>query len=368
MTQHSLSAPEDVAKAPEDASVTDSGLASKVLTPGSGSETPGATDTVTVHYTGWKSSDGSMFDSSRTRGEPTRFPLDRVIAGWTEGLQLMVEGESRRFWIPPDLAYGPEIPGSGRPGGQLVFDVELIRVEKGPEPVRIPEEAVQSPGGISYVVTESGEGDTPSTDQNVSFHYTLLDPAGNPVQSSRQSGPQTAPLSGLPPFFAEVLCELSAGGQADAYIPGSMIGAQAEVMKCELELIEVRDPVPPPPVPEDVAAVPDDAQTTDSGLAYRVLTSGEGGGCPSASSTVTVHYSGWETSGEMFDSSVVRGDTTSFPLGQVIPGWTEGLQLMRKGDHFRFWIPEDLAYGPKQPGSGRPGGLLVFDVELIDFS
>jgi len=69
----------------------------------------------------------------------------------------------------------------------------------------------------------------------------------------------------------------------------------------------------------------------------------------------------------MFDSSIVRGETTSFPLGQVIPGWTEGLQLMSKGDTYRFWIPEELAYGPKQEGSGRPGGLLVFDVQLVEF-
>jgi len=98
-----------------------------------------------------------------------------------------------------------------------------------------------------------------------------------------------------------------------------------------------------------------------------VLSAGEGDETPTASTTVTVHYTGWETSGEMFDSSVVRGEPTSFPLNQVIKGWTEGVQLMSKGDTYRFWIPQDLAYGPKQEGSGRPGGLLVFDVQLIDF-
>ena len=70
---------------------------------------PAATDTVEVHYTGWKT-DGEMFDSSVKRGSPTSFPLNGVIKGWTEGLQLMVEGEKRRFWIPADLAYG-ENPG-----------------------------------------------------------------------------------------------------------------------------------------------------------------------------------------------------------------------------------------------------------------
>ena len=362
-----LEAPSDVVKAPEDAHVTESGLASKVITPGSGSDTPTSTCTVTVHYTGWTSSDGAMFDSSRQRGEPTSFPLNQVIAGWTEGLQLMVVGESRRFWIPEDLAYGPAVPGSGRPGGQLVFDVELISFEKGPEPIAVPEGAEATESGVFYVTTKAGEGDAPKVDDNVTFHFTLLGPGNQVLQSSKQSGPQTAPMASLPPFFAEVFFKMQAGGTADAYIPGKLLGAGLDIAKCELELVEVKQPLPPPAVPEDVAAIPEDAKKTATGLAYKVLAEGDGGASPTAASTVTVHYTGWETNGEMFDSSVVRGETTSFPLGQVIAGWTEGLQLMKKGDSFRFWIPEDLAYGPKVEGSGRPGGLLVFDVELIDF-
>src|SRR5665213_2034851 len=96
--------PSDVAAPPADAARTASGLASKVITPGTGKTHPARADIVTVHYTGWKT-DGSMFDSSVLRGKPASFPLDRVIAGWTEGVQLMVEGEKRRFWIPEALAY-----------------------------------------------------------------------------------------------------------------------------------------------------------------------------------------------------------------------------------------------------------------------
>ncbi len=119
--------PADVAGAPDDAQVTASGLASKVLAAGSGGAQPTSAATVTVHYTGW-TTDGKMFDSSVARGQPASFPLTMVIKGWTEGLQLMVAGEKRRFWIPGDLAYG-NTPQGGRPYGLLVFDVELISFE-----------------------------------------------------------------------------------------------------------------------------------------------------------------------------------------------------------------------------------------------
>ena len=89
---------------------------------------PTATSTVEVHYTGW-TTDGHLFDSSVMRGQPAQFPLNGVIPGWTEGVQLMVEGEKRRFWIPGKLAYGergspPTIP----PHSVLIFDLELIEI------------------------------------------------------------------------------------------------------------------------------------------------------------------------------------------------------------------------------------------------
>jgi FKBP-type peptidyl-prolyl cis-trans isomerase len=116
-------APADVAAPPKDAAKTASGLASKVIKPGTGKAHPAATDVVTVHYTGW-TTDGKQFDSSR-QGPPASFPLNGVIKGWTEGVQLMVPGETRRFWIPEPLAYG----GRQAPFGMLVFDVELISIK-----------------------------------------------------------------------------------------------------------------------------------------------------------------------------------------------------------------------------------------------
>jgi len=241
--------PSDVAAPPADAVKTASGLASKVLQAGKGDKKPAAADTVTVHYSGW-TTDGKLFDSSVKRGQPTSFPLNGVIKGWTEGLQLMVEGEKRRFWIPGNLAYGDNA-GGGRPSGMLVFDVELLGIKEAPK------------------------------------------------------------------------------------------------------------------TPEDVAAAPESAEKTASGIASRVLTKGTGTVHPKATDQVKVHYSGWTADGKMFDSSVTRGQPATFPLNGVIPGWTEGVQLMVEGEKRRLWIPGKLAYGDNPP-PGAPGGTLVFDVELLE--
>jgi peptidylprolyl isomerase len=247
-----ISAPDDVAAPPVDAEKTASGLASKILTPGKGTTHPTKTDLVTVHYTGW-TTDGKMFDSSLSKGKPATFPLDKVIAGWTEGVQLMVAGEKRRFWIPQELAYkGKE----GRPVGMLVFDVELI--------------------------------------------------------SFKPAAPK----------------ETSAD---------------------------------PTKAPDDVQRPPGEAKRTGSGLSYKILKPGAGARHPEATSSVTVHYSGWTTDGKLFDSSYARQEPATFRLNRVIPGWTEGVQLMVEGEKRRFWIPEPLAYA----GTGPVSGDLVFDIELI---
>jgi len=249
-----IPAPPDVAAPPADATKTASGLASKVITPGEGKVHPGPSDRVKVHYTGWTKA-GEMFDSSVARGEPISFPLDGVIKGWTEGLQLMVTGEKRRLWIPAALAYGDH-PRGGAPGGDLVFDVQLLEFTPAPKP---------------------------------------------------------------------------------------------------------------PAVPEDVKAPPASAKKTASGLAYRVLKPGTGTDHPTETSNVEVQYSGWTTDGKMFDSSVIRGESARFRLGNVIKGWTEGVQLMTAGQKTRFWIPGNLAYGDKPTRPGAPAGMLVFDIELISF-
>lgn len=112
-------------------------------------------------------------------------------------------------------------------------------------------------------------------------------------------------------------------------------------------------------------AAEDGVASTASGLQYKVLNAGTGSSHPKATDRVKVHYHGTLIDGTVFDSSVDRGEPITFGLNQVIPGWTEGLQLMVEGEKTRFFIPSSLAYGKRAAGSIQPGSTLIFDVELI---
>lgn len=146
---------------------------------------------------------------------------------------------------------------------------------------------------------------------------------------------------------------------------GGGVASYAQVMQeiGATEIVGEPAAAPMPPAPADVAAPPADAVKTPSGLASKVIEPGDGTRKPGPESVVVAHYTGWTTDGKAFDSSVARGQPASFPLNRVIPGWTEGLQLMSVGETRRLWIPEELAYKGRP---GRPAGMLVFDVELID--
>ncbi len=130
-------------KAKEGVQSTASGLQYKVVKMGDGAK-PTATDKVTVHYTGTLA-DGKKFDSSVDRGQPATFPLNGVIKGWTEGLQLMPTGSKFQFFIPPDLAYGLNAPASIGPNQVLIFDVELISIEAAQPPQPVTSDIIKVP-------------------------------------------------------------------------------------------------------------------------------------------------------------------------------------------------------------------------------
>jgi FKBP-type peptidyl-prolyl cis-trans isomerase len=368
-----IPAPPDVAAPPADAEKTASGLASKVLTKGTGTDKPQYQDKVKVHYTGW-TTDGKMFDSSVKRGQPSSFPLRGVIPGWTEGLQLMTVGEKRRFWIPKELAYNDQ---PGKPAGMLVFDVELLEIIPGPKPIPAPADVAAPPAdatkttsGLFWKVEQKGTGkDHPSAEAYAQFHFTAWTPAGVMLQSSVQNQrPLNIPIDKGVPAWKEILPLMTAGEKVLVWAPEEMAfkgrpGAKpGELTVFELELISF---VEPPKAPADVKEPPKNAEKTATGIYSRVLSKGTGKEHPKADDTVEVHYTGWTTDGKMFDSSVTRGKPTRFPLKGVIPGWTEGVQLMVVGEKRRFWIPEELAYKGQQ---GAPQGTLVFDVELLSIN
>lgn len=144
------------------------------------------------------------------------------------------------------------------------------------------------------------------------------------------------------------------------------------LLSCETSKPEPKKSATPPPAPAPVvpAAPPPTTvgsiHTTASGLRYEVLQRGTGTVSPTATDNVTVHYHGTLQNGTVFDSSVIRGQPTSFPLNGVIPGWTEGVQLMKVGDKFKFTIPSNLAYGANSPTPAIPPfSTLVFEVELL---
>jgi FKBP-type peptidyl-prolyl cis-trans isomerase len=366
-----LPAPPDVAAPPADAEKTASGLASKQLQKGTGDVHPKPYDQVKAHYTGW-TTDGKMFDSSHTR-EPAVFSLEKVIAGWTEGLPLMVVGEKRRFWIPEPLAYKGQ---PNRPAGMLVFDVELKEIIPGVPPIPAPEDVAAAPkdakktaSGLAYKVLTKGKSkDKPKKQDRVTVNYTGWTTDGKMFDSSVKRGqPAVFGVGQVIPGWTEALQLMVVGDTFRVWIPEELAykgrsGPQG-MLVFDVELQAVEHLPDPPAVPKDVAAAPADAKKTASGLAYKILKKGKGKTRPVAADRVLVHYSGWTTDGKMFDSSITRGKPISFGVTQVIPGWTEGLQLLVQGDTARLWIPEELAY------KGRPGapkGMLVFDVELIE--
>ena len=234
---------------------TGSGLQYIVFEEGNG-EFPEAGQVVSVHYTGYLT-DGTIFDSSRDRGQPFSFPLGQgsVIAGWDEGIGLLSEGSNGRLIIPPELAYGDTGAGALiQPGDTLVFDVELVEI--------------------------------------------------------------------LPP---------------------------------------------PPEAPQTVDE--SDFIVTESGVKYFDFQEGDGATAEEGQ-IITVHFTGWIENGEMFDSSLLRGQPIALILGagQVIPGWEEGMQNMKVGGSRQIIIPPELAFGEEGAGGGiiPPNSTLVFEVEVVD--
>ena len=249
-------APPDVGAAPSDATRTASGLAWKVLTPASGGEHPTLNDRVKVHFTGW-TPDGKMFDTSLRAGKPAEFVLKNSLKGWNEGLQLMVKGEKRRFWLPGPLAYGDTPRRPGVPAGPVVFDVELLDFIKGLPPPTVPADVAAPPKdakktatGIAYRVLEHGTGKQhPTADSTVEVHYTGWTPDGKMFDSSVTRGaPGKFPLRNVIPGWTECVPLMVVGDRTRFWIPGNLAygdhptrpGAPAGMLVFDIQLLAIK--------------------------------------------------------------------------------------------------------------------------------
>ena len=355
--------PAQTSPIPDDTEIktTASGLKYSVLKGGGEGASPALQDTVRVHYTGWLT-DGTEFDSSRRRGEPISFGVTQVIAGWTEGLQLMKAGERFKFTIPADLAYGSRGRPSIPPNSILIFDVELIEVISLPK-FRAGNPAAQktTASGLKWEVVKPGAGPKPADDDIVELKFAIWNTSGRLERCTEQGGvTYTFPMDGRAPldFLSEAAALMRVGDRIRLEVSAAMTG-RPQPRVWELELLGVT------PVPAFSPLDADKTTRTASGLEYEVIEPGTGAS-PSATDTVTVHYAGWLTDGTPFDSSFSRGETSSFPLNRVIPGWTEGLQLMKEGAIYKFQIPGNLAYGFRgSPPTIGPNATLIFYIQLV---
>ena len=241
-------APPDLLAPPPDADKSATGLISKAVTVGSSVEKPIGTDVVTVQYTGWRS-DGIMFDSSVVRGMPATFPLDRVMAGWRECVLLMTVGETRRCWVPQDLAYRGQ---AGRPLGTVVFDIELLDMRPSPlvAPPDVkgpPDDAHRTASGLAYKVLRPGKGvRKPSPFSEVSVHYTGWTTNGKMFDSSVTRGvPMTMRLDGVIKGWTEGVPLMVEGERMRFWIPENLAyegkgEGPRGMLVFDIELIRIR--------------------------------------------------------------------------------------------------------------------------------
>lgn len=228
-------APSDAANPPADAEKLPSGLVTKILLrPAcalSKSSTPEQLakcqkaktyDKVTVDYTGWQQSNGRMFDSSRVEKRAVR--VNSVMPGWTEVLQLMSPGEKRRVWIPAELAYGSAPTGS-KPGGPLVFDIELFTIIPQPKPPDTltvpPGDAVVTNSGLAYkVITAGSAGKSPGLESDITVTYSGWQADGDMFMSTTAGAPSNFKVKEMTiPGLAEGVQLMKEGETRQFWIP-----------------------------------------------------------------------------------------------------------------------------------------------------
>ena len=342
---------------------TESGLEIGFLRKGNDEAPPEAADVVVVHYTGWLI-DGTKFGSSRDGEQPTTFQVNEMVKGWTEGLLRMTPGARCKMVIPAPLAYGKE----GRPpripsDATLVLDVELLSIVRMPK-MRAANAAAQQvmESGVKWETVVEGKGDVVQATDGLALRYAFWKNTGELLDCTerQQNHLLRGPLDSLPfPFLKELAQKCRLGTVLRAEVPQKLFpnGQVDTVWEIEVKVVQSL----PKFRPLDASKV----VKTQSGLKYEVLAQGEGES-PKATDIVIAHFAGWLIDGTPFDGSYARGEPNEFPLQGMIPGWIEGLQLMRPGSKFLFEIPPSLAWGERgSPPKIAANAKVVFLIELL---
>jgi len=368
--------PFDIKTPPADAVKTASGLVYKKIVANDTAPAPKRNDTVMIYYTGWRQSTGETFFTNKARGKPMPLNLTTTAPGFTEAMQLLHKGEKAMLWVPPEIGY-KAAPTQGKPE-TLVYEVEINDITAAPpvpsDVANPPADALTTKSGIKYVVAKPGTGkDKARSYDNVTFTYTAWQADGrmfDTLEMMKKPPAKAAPYRQAAPF-TEVLTSMVAGERVRFWVDAAKMQGTTPVpgmptgqLCYEVEIVQIEKGQEPPQTPPDVAKPPAEAKKTPAGVFYKVLkAAAKPGPHPTSNDTVRVNYSGWTTDGKMFDSTTTRNEPAEFNLRGVIVGWTDGIPLMTVGDKYRFWIPQELAY-KGQPG--KPAGMLVFDVELLE--
>ncbi len=357
---------------------TESGLRYKITKQGSG-DFPKAGDRIWLHYYA-KFENDSIYDSTVKNG-----PIDvylgqgQLIKGWEEGLKLIKPMGAILLVVPPELGYGNKQYKNIPANSTLIFEIALLQADKGKtiEPFNIENKTIKKgKKKLKYYLVEQGKGPKAKFGDNAYIHFTGYLPDGTIFDSSHKKGEPvriTVGINQVVMGWDMGLLFMNKGSKIKLIIPPKLaygklgfknIVPPNTTLTLDLEMVDL---IPPKPVIKWDIKEKEIIETT-SGLKYIVFELGEGDIIKN-DDIVEVHYSGYFTNGELFDSSVKRFEPIRFPIGAnaVIDGWDEGLKLMRKGAKFQLIIPSDLAYGENgAPPQIPPITNLIFDIEVID--
>ena len=346
---------------PAKTKTTKSGMKYEVLTEGKGGS-PSGRDIVEIEFTIW-SVDGQMLGGTFKGGQTMTAPVGQMShAFFREVLPMMKKGSVWRIVAPADLT-------AEQVQQDTVWQVELINTQKTPAmPPGKDEASTSTKSGLYFERLAPGKGDRPRTGYVCELEWDFWREDGSWFAGSMLQGDvQQIVGKSTHKFLDEILLKMQIGEVMRVEVPDTQTAPRMIPFKTiwRLKLVSMKRPLPLPgfQLPKD-----EELTKTASGLKYKVLERGDGkGASPKMGQSVTVHYAGWLTDGTAFDSSYSRSTPMTFPLGTVIEGWNEGLQLMKPGDTYLFVIPGNLAYGARGTPDGTipPDATLVFHVKLL---